>query len=148
MTIESPTTVILLYLIDIELCYQLFFENLMTQSDYSINLEISKLWLQKKLSKNKYIDILCSTKKCVHNSTHKKFRIRLIYNNIFKSYDNTKLVNISEIRNILILLENKIIQFLKDYFCSYPYNEYYVKNLLDKIIEEKTANIEILKRCG
>jgi len=142
---ENSYTVILLYLIDIDFCYQIFMKNLIKRAHPSTITELSKIYIQKNISQNEKIEILNSINRNIPNNINKKFRIRLIYNNIFSQFKFNQTNNFNDMYEILICIENKIINFLQNYFDNFSYTQLHTKNLLEKTIQEKKQTIQMFE---
>ena len=142
---ENSYTVILLYLIDIDFCYQIFMKNLIKRAHPSTITELSKIYIQKNISQNEKIEILNSINQSIPNNINKKFRIRLIYNNIFSQLKFNQTNNFNDMYEILICIENRIIYFLQNYFNNFSYTQLHTKNLLEKTIQEKKQTIQMFE---
>lgn len=145
MHTDSSCDVIILYLIDIGNCYSEYLKGLINIVPQSHKIELSKLYLSENEYKNYYLYMLNSIKGSINYTCNQKFRLNLIRSKIFNHCTYIYFNNISDISEVLIIIENRIIQFLKENFGYFPYSNTKSKEILDMEMLRRGQNIEKLR---
>lgn len=140
---ENSKEVILLYLSDIEYCYQEFLKYLLINNDSSLFYKLFQI-VEKKINlRDKYLNMLPPTILDSNNKVLKNFRLNIINKRIFSDIKEIKISDNESLYALLITVENKIINFLQDYFYRFTYVS--SKHFIDAIIYEKQQFITSLQ---